>query len=141
MSTPVCLSRRQLSAALGRKRRLCFEDPFSIDGLALLGNTFARTLLRRYVLRPVNDRQSPSRRFDRTRRQLLLLAAMAGTAVCLPGRAWGQSAEMSRFERTIRSLKIWWNHVTREPDEGDIDAGRIATGAADIEAGAAGPWA
>ena len=29
---------------------------------------------------------------------------------------------MSSFDRTLRSLKIWWNHITREPDEGDIEA-------------------
>jgi L-ascorbate metabolism protein UlaG (beta-lactamase superfamily) len=68
------------------------------------------------MARPFTDRESSSRRFDRTRRRLLLLAAMAGAAACLPGRALAQSADMSRFERTIRSLKHWWNHVTREPD-------------------------
>jgi len=67
-------------------------------------------------------RQFSSRRLDRTRRRLLLLAAMAGAAACLPRRAWAQSADMSSFDRTLRSLKIWWNTLTREPDEGDIEA-------------------
>jgi len=35
----------------------------------------------------------------------VLLAAMAGAAACLPGRALAQSADMSRFERTIRSAE------------------------------------
>ena len=56
------------------------------------------------------------------RRRLLLLAAMAGAAACLSGRAWAQAGDMSNVDRMIRSLKHWWNHVTREPDEGDIEA-------------------
>ena len=59
---------------------------------------------------------------DRMRRRLLSLAVIAGAAACLPRRAWAQSAEMSGFQRTLRSLKIWWNSLTREPDEGDIEA-------------------
>jgi L-ascorbate metabolism protein UlaG (beta-lactamase superfamily) len=74
------------------------------------------------MYRPLGNRQTPARRFDLKRRQLLLLAAMAGAAACVPGRAWAQSADMSKFERTMRSLKIWWNNFTREPDEGDIEA-------------------
>src|SRR5512135_3544782 len=85
---------------------------------AILSCDYPRT----FLVQPVTERRSSSRRFDRTRRQLLLLAATAATAVCLPGRASAQSADMSRFERTIRSVKIWWNHVRREPDEGDIEA-------------------
>ena len=63
-----------------------------------------------------------SDRLHRTRRRLLLLAAMAGAAACLPQRAWAQASEMSKFDRTMRSLKIWWNNFTREPDEGDVEA-------------------
>jgi len=74
------------------------------------------------MARTLNDRASSFRRFDRTRRRLLLLAAMAGAVACLPGRARAQSADMSNFERTMRSLKHWWNYITREPDEGDIEA-------------------
>jgi len=29
---------------------------------------------------------------------------------------------MSNFERTMRSVKIWWNRLGQEPDEGDIEA-------------------
>jgi L-ascorbate metabolism protein UlaG (beta-lactamase superfamily) len=47
---------------------------------------------------------------------------MAGAAACLPQRAWAQASEMSRFDRTIRSLKIWWDNFTLEPDEGDVEA-------------------
>ncbi|RPI09694.1 MAG: MBL fold metallo-hydrolase [Zetaproteobacteria bacterium] len=74
------------------------------------------------MYRPLGNRQTSARRFDLKRRRLLLLAAMAGAAACVPGRAWAQSADMSKFERTMRSLKIWWNNFTREPDEGDIEA-------------------
>ena len=74
------------------------------------------------MARNLNDRESSPRRFDRTRRRLLLLAAMVGAVACLPGRAWAQSGDMSNFERTMRSLKHWWNYITREPDEGDIEA-------------------
>ena len=52
----------------------------------------------------------------------MLLAAMVGAVACLPGRAWAQSGDMSNFERTMRSLKHWWNYITREPDEGDVEA-------------------
>ena len=74
------------------------------------------------MARNLNDRESSPRRFDRTRRRLLLLAAMVGAVACLPGRAWAQSGDMSNFERTMRSLKHWWNYITREPDEGDVEA-------------------
>lgn len=69
-----------------------------------------------------NRDRSPTRRIDRSRRRLLSLAALAGAAACLPGRAWAQTADPSSFGRTMRSLKIWWNHITREPDEGDAEA-------------------
>jgi L-ascorbate metabolism protein UlaG (beta-lactamase superfamily) len=68
------------------------------------------------------QRLSPGGGFDRARRRLLLLAAMAGTAACLPRPAWAQVTDMSKFERTWRSVRIWWNNFTREPDEGDIEA-------------------
>jgi L-ascorbate metabolism protein UlaG (beta-lactamase superfamily) len=51
-----------------------------------------------------------------------MLAALAGAAAWLPRRAGAQTADMSKFDRTMRSLKIWWNEVTREPDAGDIEA-------------------
>jgi hypothetical protein len=104
------------------RARLLLRAAFSVDAIDLLGNNFWRTFLGECMTRPFTDREFSSRRFDRTRRRLLLLAAMAGAAACFPGRALAQSADMSRFERTIRSLKIWWNHVTREPDEGDMEA-------------------
>jgi L-ascorbate metabolism protein UlaG (beta-lactamase superfamily) len=73
--------------------------------------------------RGLRDRQiSSSQRLNLARRRLLLLAAVAGAAAWLPGRAWAQTVDMSKFERTMRSLTIWWNNFTREPDEGDIEA-------------------
>ncbi len=73
-------------------------------------------------MQALKARESASRRVDRTRRRLLVLAATAGASACLPRRALAQSVDLSKFGRTIRSLKAWWNHVAREPDEGDIEA-------------------
>jgi L-ascorbate metabolism protein UlaG (beta-lactamase superfamily) len=53
---------------------------------------------------------------------MLALAALSALAACLPQRAWAQSDDMSAFGRTMRSLRIWWSNLTREPDEGDIEA-------------------
>ncbi len=51
---------------------------------------------------------------------------MAGAAACLPRAARAQTADMSKLERTWRTLKIWWNGFTREPDEGDLEAKNTA---------------
>jgi len=59
---------------------------------------------------------------DRRRRLLVGLAALAGVASVFPRTAWAQSAEMSNFERTLRSIRIWWTRLNSEPDEGDIEA-------------------
>ncbi|HEX7550074.1 MAG TPA: MBL fold metallo-hydrolase, partial [Candidatus Methylomirabilis sp.] len=56
------------------------------------------------------------------RRRMLALAALSAAAACLPRWAWAQSGDMSAFGRTLRSLRIWWNNLTREPDEGDLEA-------------------
>jgi L-ascorbate metabolism protein UlaG (beta-lactamase superfamily) len=53
---------------------------------------------------------------------MLALATLSALAACLPQRAWAQSDDMSAFERTMRSLRIWWSNLTREPDEGDLEA-------------------
>ena len=53
---------------------------------------------------------------------MLALAALSALAACLPRRAWAQSGDMSAFGRTMRSLRIWWSNLTREPDEGDLEA-------------------
>jgi len=67
-----------------------------------------------------SDPGTPSMRPDRTRRRLLALAVMAGTWACLSRKAWAQ--EPDKVARTMRSLRIWWNNATREPDEGDEEA-------------------
>jgi len=72
----------------------------------------------RYVLNP----ETPSDRPDRMRRRLLSLAVMAAALACLPRRVWGQEADPGRFERTMRSIRNWWDRLTREPDEGDEEA-------------------
>lgn len=72
----------------------------------------------RYVLNP----ETPSDRPDRMRRRLLSLAVMAAALACLPQRVWGQEADPGRFERTMRSIRNWWDRLTREPDEGDEEA-------------------
>ena len=53
---------------------------------------------------------------------MLALAALSAVAACRPRWAWAQSGDMSAFGRTMRSLRIWWNNLTREPDEGDLEA-------------------
>jgi L-ascorbate metabolism protein UlaG (beta-lactamase superfamily) len=71
------------------------------------------------LIRAPNPTDGPC---DRKRRKLLALA-VAAAAATLPARALAQSnGEMSRFDRTMRSLKTWWNSLTREPDEGDLEA-------------------
>lgn len=59
---------------------------------------------------------------DWTRRRLLTLAALAVGSACVPRRSWAQSTDMSALDRTMRSLGIWWDNLTREPDEGDLEA-------------------
>jgi L-ascorbate metabolism protein UlaG (beta-lactamase superfamily) len=46
---------------------------------------------------------------------------MAGLA-CVSRRAWAQSSDSGKFERTMRSFRIWWQNATREPDAGDEEA-------------------
>jgi hypothetical protein len=47
---------------------------------------------------------------------------MAGTVACVSRTAWAQGVDSAKLERTLRSLRIWWNNLTREPDEGDEEA-------------------
>ena len=68
------------------------------------------------------DPVTPSTRPDRVRRRLLALAVMAGTWACLSRRAWAQELDPGKFGRTMRSLRLWWERSTREPDEGDEEA-------------------
>ena len=68
------------------------------------------------------DPGTPSTRPDRVRRRLLALAVMAGAWACLPRRAWAQELDPGKFGRTMRSLRLWWERSTREPDEGDEEA-------------------
>jgi L-ascorbate metabolism protein UlaG (beta-lactamase superfamily) len=53
---------------------------------------------------------------------MLALAALSAAIACLPRRAWAQSADTSTLGRTLRSLRIWLSNLTREPDEGDLEA-------------------
>jgi L-ascorbate metabolism protein UlaG (beta-lactamase superfamily) len=54
---------------------------------------------------------------------LILLAAITAAGAALAGRAFAQATtDMSKFDRTMRSLGIWWNNLTREPDAGDEEA-------------------
>jgi L-ascorbate metabolism protein UlaG (beta-lactamase superfamily) len=45
---------------------------------------------------------------------------MAAALACTPRPAWAQ--EPGSFARTMRSLRLWWERLTREPDEGDEEA-------------------
>ena len=64
--------------------------------------------------------QPPSHLPDRTRRRLLSLAVMAAMLAGLSRTAWAQ--EPGKVARTLRSLRIWWDNITREPDAGDEEA-------------------
>ncbi len=59
---------------------------------------------------------------DRRRRLLIGLAALAGVSSVIPRSAWAQSSDVSNFERTLRSIRIWWSRLNSEPDEGDREA-------------------
>jgi L-ascorbate metabolism protein UlaG (beta-lactamase superfamily) len=71
---------------------------------------------------PFRDRDPVLARPDAIRRRLMRLAVMAAGLACVPRCVWGQQADAGKFERTMRSLGIWWNNVTREPDTGDEEA-------------------
>ncbi len=71
-------------------------------------------------MRYVVDPEKSSDRFDRTRRRLLSLTVMAAALACAPRMAWAQ--EPGKVARTLRSIRIWWNRLTSEPEPGDEDA-------------------
>ncbi len=56
------------------------------------------------------------------RRRFLSLTVLAGVLALLPRSVWAQGAEWSALDRSMRTLRIFWNHLTREPDEGDKEA-------------------
>lgn len=66
--------------------------------------------------------EAPKDRPDRIRRRLLSLTVMAAALACMPRRVWGQEADPGKFERTMRSIRIWWERLRQEPDEGDEEA-------------------
>jgi L-ascorbate metabolism protein UlaG (beta-lactamase superfamily) len=74
------------------------------------------------TVRQFLDPQSTDRRTDRMRRRLLLLALGAATLATVPRTVWAQSGDPESFSRTMRSLRNWWQNLTREPDEGDEEA-------------------
>jgi L-ascorbate metabolism protein UlaG (beta-lactamase superfamily) len=69
-----------------------------------------------------NEEPSASGAPDRRRRLLVGLAALAGAASVVPRSAWAQTGDLSGFERTLRSVRLWWNRLNSEPDEGDREA-------------------
>lgn len=71
-------------------------------------------------MRDIHKVHTPSHRPDRTRRRLLSLAVMAAMVAGVSRVAWAQ--EPGKLARTLRSLRIWWENATREPDEGDEEA-------------------
>jgi len=56
------------------------------------------------------------------RRRLLLLALGAATLAAVPRAAWAQTGDPESFSRTMRTIRNWWENLTREPDEGDEEA-------------------
>ncbi len=72
--------------------------------------------------RKANEEQYSMTVPDRRRRLLLGLAALAGAASVVPRSAWAQTGDISNFDRTVRSIRTWWNRLNSEPDEGDREA-------------------
>ncbi len=70
-------------------------------------------------MRYSDDAESPGTAPDRTRRRLLALAVMAAVLASAPRKTWAQAEDPGKFSRTMRSLRIWWDRITREPDAGD----------------------
>lgn len=64
------------------------------------------------------DRLTPGDPLRRRLLQLALLGLLCGSAT----RAWAQTSEMGAFRRTLRSLGIWWDRLTSEPDPSDDEA-------------------
>ncbi len=50
------------------------------------------------------------------------MAILAGLIAGMPRLAFAQTLDADALSRTLRSLRIWWNNVTREPDAGDEEA-------------------
>ncbi len=59
---------------------------------------------------------------DGERRRLLWLAVLGSALGILPRRTWAQTHDWSAVDRTLRTLRILWGHLTREPDAGDEEA-------------------
>jgi len=74
------------------------------------------------MIRQFLDPQPTDRKVDRTRRRLLLIALGAATVASVPPAVWAQTGDSGSFARTMRSLRIWAENLTREPDEGDEEA-------------------
>jgi L-ascorbate metabolism protein UlaG (beta-lactamase superfamily) len=55
-------------------------------------------------------------------RRRLLMAILAGLIAGMPRLAFAQTMDSDAVSRTLRSLRIWWNNMTREPDAGDEEA-------------------
>jgi L-ascorbate metabolism protein UlaG (beta-lactamase superfamily) len=67
-------------------------------------------------------REGSSAPADRVRRRLLGLTVAAAALAYLPRRACAQEAEPGKAARTLRSLRIWWDRLTREPDPAEEEA-------------------
>jgi len=74
------------------------------------------------AVRQFLDPQPTDKQIDRTRRRLLLMALGAATLAAVPRAVWAQTGDPESFSRTMRSLRNWWENLTREPDEGDEEA-------------------
>ena len=73
-------------------------------------------------MRHVLDSKMDSDRPDRMRRRLLSLTAMAAALAWMPGKVWAQEADPDKFGRTMRFIRIWWDRLRQEQDEGDREA-------------------
>ncbi len=98
-----------------------FSDCHRLDGRAYYTGRVAllRTRMRK-SLHNSNAGSPPDP--DRTRRRLLALGILSAGVVGLSRRAGAQSFDSSPVGRTLRSVRIWWGNLNREPDPGDWEA-------------------
>jgi L-ascorbate metabolism protein UlaG (beta-lactamase superfamily) len=73
-------------------------------------------------MRRKTEWRTPPAERNQARRRFLSLAVMAGALACVPRKAWAQTMDSNKVERTLRSARIWWDRITSEPDPREKEA-------------------